>query len=132
MSIEILRDVRVHALLFKIDQELARERRQGGCDQCGAKLHQGNFPRKPKGCPARVRELYTTRFSFDCSRCNTRATPASVRFMDRRHFVAMVLALVCPRGPAHRSWLCEKLKVAAHRSERESLLPYHDFPRQWP
>ncbi len=118
MSIDILRDVRVHALLFKIDQDLARRRRKTGCRKCGAKLHCGNFPRKPKGCPASVRELYAHRFSFDCSRCDTRATPASVRFRDRRHYVSMVLALVCPRGPAHRSWLCERLKVAARTIRR--------------
>jgi hypothetical protein len=118
MSIDILQDARVHALLLRIDHELARRRREAGCGKCGAKLHCGNFPRKPKGCPASVRELYTSRFSFDCSRCDTRATPVSVRFMDRRHYVGMVLALVCPRGPAHRSWLCEKLKVSARTIKR--------------
>lgn len=118
MSIEILRDVRAHVFLLKVDEGLAQRRRKEGCGKCGARLHCGNFPRKPKGCPPQVRELYTNRFSFDCSRCDTRATPCSVRFMDRRHYVAMVLALVCPRGPAHRSWLCEKLKVAADTVRR--------------
>lgn len=113
MNDQILKHVRVHTFLLKVDQDLAQRRRKAGCGKCGAKLHCGNFPRKPKGCPSHVRELYTSRFSFDCSRCDTRATPASARFMDRRHYVALVLALVCPRGPAYRSWLCEKLKVAA-------------------
>lgn len=118
MSIEVLRDARVHVFLRKVDEDLAQRRRKEGCRKCGAKLHCGDFPRKPKGCPAHVRELYTSRFSFDCSRCDTRATPSSVRFMDRRHYIAVVLALVCPRGPAYRSWLCEKLNVAADTVKR--------------
>jgi len=118
MSIEILRDARVHTLLLKIDQELARQHREAGCGYCGAKLHCSNFPRKPRGCPESVRELYAKRLSFDCSSCDRRATPSSVRFMDRRLYVATVLALVCPRGPASRSWLCQKLLVSAATVKR--------------
>jgi hypothetical protein len=109
----ILENPRVHALLLKIDQELAAERHRGGCAHCGSKLHRGDFPRKPRGCRESEREMYSKRFSFDCSRCDKRATPASVRFIGRRLYVAVVLALVCPRGAASRSWLCQKLKVAS-------------------
>jgi len=118
MSDQILQHVRVHAFLHKVDEDLARRCREAGCGKCGAPLHRGNIPRKPKGCPASARDLYTERFSFDCSRCDKRTTPPSVRFMDRRHYVAPVLALVSPRGSAHRSWLCEKLKVAAATVKR--------------
>lgn len=118
MSIEILRDARVHALLLKLDQELARQHREAGCGHCRAKLHCSNFPRKPRGCPESVRELYAKRLSFDCSSCDRRSTPPSVRFMNRRLYVATVLAMVSPRGPASRSWLCQKLQVSAATVKR--------------
>jgi len=113
VSINVLEDARVHALLLQIDRDLAQRLRGCGCPHCGAKLHCGNFPRKPRGCAPSVRGTYTKRFSFDCSRCDKRATPPSVRFMGRRLYVAPVLALVCPRGPASRSWLCQVLNVPA-------------------
>ena len=112
MSHLILQDPRVHDLLLKIDRDQAAKRRREGCAFCGGRLHCGDFPRKPRGVAPSVRALYSTRFSFDCGRCDKRATPPSVRFMGPRRYVAAVLALVCPRGPASRSWLCQALKVA--------------------
>ena len=118
MSIDILRNARLHALLLNIDHDLASQWRERGCPKCGQKLHCADFPRKPRGCPASAREIYAKRLSFDCSPCRKRATPPSARFIERRLYVAAVLALVCPRGPAHRSWLCEKLKVSPNTVKR--------------
>lgn len=55
-------------------------------------------PRKPRGCPASVVEDYSSRYSFTCGRCEKRATPASVRFLGRRVYLAVVLMLVSPLG----------------------------------
>jgi hypothetical protein len=111
MSIDILKNARLQTFLLTIDQDLASQWRDRGCSKCGRKLHCADFPRKPRGCPASARELYAQRLSFDCSNCRQRVTPPSARFIDRRVYVAAAVALVCPRGPARRSWLCQALNV---------------------
>ena len=118
MSIDILKNARLHTFLLTIDQDLASQWRDRGCPKCGRKLHCADFPRKPRGCPASARELYAQRLSFDCSNCRKRVTPPSARFIERRLYVAAVVALVCPRGPEHRSWLCDKLKVSPNTVKR--------------
>lgn len=118
MTIHILEDRRVHEFLLRADQDLAAERRELGCGECGAALHCSNFPRKPRGCAAHFKEIYSQRLSFDCSICDKRATPASVRFIGHRSYVATVLAVVCPRGPASRSALCRQLSVPAATVKR--------------
>lgn len=132
MSHLILQDPRVHALLLQIDRDLAAERRRGGCADCGGRLHCGDFPRKPRGVPPNVRALYSTRVSFDCGRCDKRATPPSVRFMGTRRYVAVALALVCPRGPASRSWLCQALQIPAATVRRWRQWWHERFVRTAP
>jgi hypothetical protein len=56
-------------------------------------------------------EEYSSRFSFTCGRCEKRATPASVRFLGRRVYLAVVLMLVSPRGGAAGRALCELLTI---------------------
>ena len=111
MSIDILKNAQLHTFLLNIDQDLASQWRDRGCPKCGSKLHCGDFSRKPRGYPASAREIYAERLSFDCSHCRKRVTPPSARFIDRRVYVAAAVALVCPRGPASRSWLCRALNV---------------------
>jgi hypothetical protein len=113
MSHLILQDRRVHALLLEVDGTLAAATKERGCKHCGGRLHEGGFARKPRGVPAGLREMFSRRVSFDCSRCRHRTRPPSVRFFDRRGYVAPAVALVCPRGPASRSWLCRALNVPA-------------------
>lgn len=56
-------------------------------------------------------EEYSWRFSFTCTRCEQRATSASVRFLDRRVYVAVVLMLTsAPQGHSVRQ-LAEFLSV---------------------
>ena len=73
----------------KIDKELAEAVQAGACLYCGAKLHCGDYPRKPRGGPE-----WDERYSFDCSRCRKRRTPPSVRFLGRKVYVGAR----CPRG----------------------------------
>jgi len=101
---EILHDPIFFRFLSRIDAEFAAETKAGRCPDCRGPLHVGDFPRKPRGCPAAVREDYSWRLSFTCGWCEGRSTPQSVRFFGRRVYVAVMLMLVSPpRGSATRS-----------------------------
>lgn len=76
--------------LTQIDAQLAAEARERRCRECAGPLHVADFPRKPRGCPASVREEYSWRLSFTCGRCDARTTPASVRFLGRRATIAVI------------------------------------------
>ena len=89
----LLQDLNFFRLLLRIDQEFAVERRIGGC-ACGGVLHVDDYPRKPRGCPIAMRADFSSRFSFCCNRCRTRATPPSVRFLGRRVYLALAVVLV--------------------------------------
>lgn len=52
----LLNDPKFFALLLRIDCELAQQCQAAGCP-CGGTLHQANYPRKPRGCPAQARTL---------------------------------------------------------------------------
>ena len=86
---KILKDPALIKLLEKVDLELAKEARDGGCKHCEAKLHCGNYPRKSRGVPC-----WDERISFDCSQCRRRTTPVSVRFLGRRVYPGVVVTLV--------------------------------------
>jgi hypothetical protein len=92
----IAQDPSFFRFLSQIDAELAAETRSSGCQRCSGRLHTADFPRKPRGCPAAVIEEYSWRLSFTCGRCDSRATPPSVRFLGRRVYVAVVLMLSSP------------------------------------
>jgi len=83
----------------EIDKELAKDVRARACLYCGAKLHCGDYPRKPRGGPE-----WDERYSFDCSRCRKRHTPPSVRFLGRKVYVGVVVVLVAAmmHGPNAR------------------------------
>src|SRR6185503_12766170 len=75
-----LGDSRLFDLLWKCDQELAKVAKAdagGICAACGGALHQGNFPRKPRGGRGLLGPEYKLRLSFCCSTdgCRKRLTP---------------------------------------------------------
>jgi len=84
-----LADQTLFQLLEKIDNDLAEQTHQGGCWFCHAPLHRGHYERKPRGGPQ-----WDLRFSFCCSRCRRRCTPASVRFLGRRVYAGLIVVLV--------------------------------------
>ena len=92
----LLADTSFLSLLLRIDQDLAQQARAGGCPWCGGVLHRASFRRKPRGGPAGLGREHTERFSFCCSveGCRRRVTPASVRFLGRKVFFAVVVLLV--------------------------------------
>lgn len=92
---ELLRDARFFALLLKIDEEELRQVRARRCS-CGGPLHAGHFERKPRGtalCREGLPDGYSTRFSLCCGWCRTRTLPASVRFLGRKVYLAVVVSV---------------------------------------
>lgn len=85
----------LYPILLHLDRELARQARKGGCLFCGGKLHQANYPRKPRGAPVAGDPAYCVRHSFCCAAegCRRRHTPASVLFLRRKVFFAAVVVL---------------------------------------
>lgn len=109
----VLQDPAFFRFLTRIDEEFAAATRLQGCRACEGPLHVANYPRKPRGCPAAVREEYSRRLSFTCGWCDLRATSPSVRFAGRRVYLAVVLMLVSPSGGASDQALRDRLSIAA-------------------
>ena len=89
---KLLKDGLLCKLLEKVDDDLAEEARQGGCEHCAEeKLHRGDYKRQPLGGPG-----WDRRRSFNCAKegCRKRKTPPSVRFLGRRVYAAVVVVLV--------------------------------------
>ena len=89
---KLLKDGLLCKLLEKVDDDLAEEARQGGCEHCGeAKLHRGDYKRQPLGGPG-----WDRRRSFNCAKagCRKRKTPPSVRFLGRKVYTGVVVVLV--------------------------------------
>lgn len=125
----LLQDPAFFRFLQRIDEEFAAEIRRGRCGHCAGALHCADYPRKPRGCPASVMEDYSSRFSFTCGRCEKRATPASVRFLGRRVYLAVVLMLVSPRGAAQGRALCELFTIPQRTLGRWRTWWIEDFLR---
>lgn len=96
MYATLLADTRFHELLLTIDRDLADSCRAEGCVLCGGRLHSARYPRKPRGRPCRLRPEHDQRFSFCCAidGCRSRETPASLRFLGRRVYVAAIVVLI--------------------------------------
>jgi hypothetical protein len=82
--------------LLDIDREIAEEARSERCPSCGGVLHAANYRRKPRGAPDDVPAEFALRFSNCCSRegCRRRSRVPSVRFLDRRVYLGVVVTLV--------------------------------------
>ena len=125
----LLQDPAFFRFLQRIDEEFAAETHRGRCRRCAGALHRADYPRKPRGCPASVVEDYSSRYSFTCGRCEKRATPASVRFLGRRVYLAVVLMLVSPRGGTQGRALCELFTIPERTLERWRVWWTQDFSR---
>ena len=94
MSQNFLLNASFHLFLNKIDQELADKTQSEGCQFCGGKLHQDDYPRSPLGIPAKLRTYYDNHLGFCCVDCRKRTTPMSVRFFGRRWYPAPLFILI--------------------------------------
>lgn len=91
----LLADVRFHEALLALDVAVADKARSTGCPACGGTLHSAKFWRKPRGGP-KLPDEHSIRLSYCCAEdgCRRRMTPASLRFLGRRVYVAAVVVLV--------------------------------------
>ena len=118
------------ALLGRIDHELAELARAARC-ACGGALHRADYPRKPRGAAAQVRSEHTTRLSFCCAVCRRRTTPASVRFLGQRVYLALAVVLRSDRraGPsAAAAQLQQQLEVPLRTLQRWQSWWSAEFP----
>jgi len=107
MSLKLLQDNQLLDLLKHADDDIAALARAEPCRYCGARLHQANFMRKPRGLPSLPQNVELVRHSFCCGHegCRKRHTPPSVRFLGRGVYLSVVVILVCAvceRGTAPR------------------------------
>lgn len=88
---KLLKDRLLFKLLEKMDLGMAEAAKAEGCDDCGGKLHCGDYPRKPCGGPG-----WEERYSFCCAErgCRKRKTPPSARFLGRKVYAGFVVVLV--------------------------------------
>lgn len=91
----LIADATFHEQLLVFDRDLAASARTTGCVHCGGVLHSARYRRKPRGVPAGLGEDYRQRFSFCCAvdGCRGRMTPASLRFLGRKLYLATLVIL---------------------------------------
>jgi hypothetical protein len=87
-----------------------------------------DYPRKPRGCPAAVREEYSKRLSFTCGRCDARSTSPSVRFAGRRVYLTVVLMLRSPPGSGSGQQLRDLMSIPARTLKRWRTWWREDYP----
>ena len=119
---KLLGDARLYELLLRVDVDLAREVHGRRCPHCSGPLHVSNYPRKPRGeeLAEALADAYERRLSFSCGKegCRLRATPASVRFLGRRVYLAAIVVLVT--GLRHGATGQRAAALGAHISHRIS------------
>ncbi len=102
MCNRLLTDSSFFQSLVIFDDQLAIQTQQAGCLLCKGRLDRANYPRKPRGGPPDLGSDYDKRSSFCCANdgCRRRATPYSMRFLDRRVYLGaiVVLAAVLAHG----------------------------------
>src|ERR1700678_3619199 len=82
--------------LGEIDAEHAEQVHRAGCPECGGALDCAHYPRNPRGALGEAAGSYERRSSFCCrvDGCRKRATPASLRFLGRKVYLATVVTLI--------------------------------------
>jgi hypothetical protein len=124
----VLQEPEFFHFLSRIDEEFAAATRLGRCPACTGPLHVADYPRKPRGCPAVVREEYSRRLSFTCGWCDARSTSQSVRFAGRRVYLAVVLMLRSPAGSTSGQELCDQFSIPVRTLKRWRSWWREDFP----
>ena len=92
----LLADARFHDLLLFCDRDLAEAARAKRCPICGGRLDSSSYARKPRGRLVDLGPAHDRRFSLCCAvdGCRKRVTPASLRFLGQRSYLAAVVVLV--------------------------------------
>jgi hypothetical protein len=86
--------------LGEIDAEHAEQVHRAGCPECGGALDCAHYPRKPRGELGEAAGSYERRSSFCCrvDGCRKRATPASLRFLGRKVYIAVLVIVASAAG----------------------------------
>jgi hypothetical protein len=110
---KVLQDAKLYLLLLRYDEDLAQETRRRRCQQCGGRLDQGHFPRKPR-VPSWVAlpDGYDKRLSYSCAvdGCRKRHTPPSTRFLGRRIYLGVVVVLATAMQQGIAPWRLSRLR----------------------
>jgi hypothetical protein len=135
MCHRFLRDARLYTLLLDVDRDLARQTQAAGCRKCDGRLDIANYPRKPRGELVAAGAEFDWRFSYCCCRdgCRSRATPPSVRYLGRRVYLGVVVALITalrqgPTPPAAKRLKAE-LGIDRRTLERWQVWWQEIFPQ---
>jgi DNA-binding XRE family transcriptional regulator len=142
MYTPMLDDVRLHRILLELDEKTAAEVKAQGCTRadCDGKLHSARYRRKPRGLPGARSDCECWRQSFCCAKegCRGRTTPASLIFLGRKVYLAVVVTLItamrCGLTPERMQRLKELVGVSrqtVRRWERwwRELMPKMPFWR---
>jgi len=103
--------------LISIDLELLEKDWNRPCPRCGGRLDRSDFVRKPRGIEVEPNG-FCLRFSLCCRQdgCRKRLTPPSVRFFNRRVWVAPVfLVASILAGDSSKSQIvefCKRLRIS--------------------
>lgn len=102
MCHKLLSDPRLFEFIQKIDADAVAAVRSARCSHCDGRLDRADYPRKPRGLPAKV--VIVHRSSFCCSRdcCRRRRTPPQLMFLPGRVYVSVAVVLVAAmrQGPS--------------------------------
>lgn len=135
MSQKLLEDTSYFLFLQQIDADIAETARNDGCPHCRAPLDRAAYRRKPRGLAADPGDDFALRASFCCRRdgCRRRVTPPSLRFLGRRVYVAVVVAvatmLASGATPRRMAEVTTALAVSARTIRRWLAWWRRDFVR---
>jgi len=101
LSPDWIADINFFHLLDAEDARVVAAVRATGCPDCGGRLDQANYPRKPRGGDiGAAGEIFDRRRSLCCARdgCRHRRTPPSLVFLGRRVYLAITVVIAAWRG----------------------------------
>jgi hypothetical protein len=94
----LLGDGKIREFLLRCDQDLAKEVRKAGCPRCSGRLHQANYPRKPRGDDSDTGPVIRLSFCCGAEGCRKRATPGSLRFFGRKVYLGLAFVIAGVMG----------------------------------
>jgi hypothetical protein len=126
----LLADAQLHRRLQQMDEDLANTVRVDGCPEpdCGGVLHSARYRRKSRGMPAELSCQECWRLSFCCAKegCRHRTTPASLRFLGPKVYLAGVVTVItamrCGVTPARMQRLRDLAGVS-----RQTVLRWQEW-----
>jgi len=129
---ELINQVELFEILYKIDKNLADKIKQMPCPYCGSALHTANYDRKPRGVNANIPDEFLRQQSLCCSNeeCRKRVQPQSVRFMGRRvYWKCVILVVMALRQNRPDGYAAKKL-IQMYGGDKNTLYRWIEYFRQ--